>query len=79
MKRFKIVWKDIRYGESLVTAENEEEAREKAEKNEDEDFEELDPSGDWEIDEIIEIEEEDSLEDIGIDLNKPFTFEDQEE
>lgn len=58
MKRFKIVWKDIRYGESAVEAKDENEARKKAKNNEDEDFEELDPSGDWEIDEVIDITNE---------------------
>jgi len=57
MKRFKITWKGTRYGESVVEAENEKEARQKAENNEDEDFEELD-SEDWDIDEIIDLIEE---------------------
>lgn len=59
MKRFKIEWSSMRYGESVVIAETEEEARKKALAGEDEeDFEELDCLGDWNIDEITDITNE---------------------
>ena len=55
MKRFKIVWKDYKIGESVVNAESIEKAIIKANNNEDEDFEELEPCGDWYIKEVIDI------------------------
>jgi len=57
-KKFKILWKSNRYGESVVEAKNKEEARKKANNDEDEDFEELDVLDDWDIEEIREIIDE---------------------
>jgi len=59
MKRFKILWKDYRYGESTVFAKDEKDAIYKAEMGHaDEDFEELDPCGDWFIKEVTDITNE---------------------
>jgi len=60
MKAYKIVWKAVIYGESVVEANSKEEARKLALEGKDRDFEEL-SSGyyddrDWEIEEIIELE-----------------------
>jgi hypothetical protein len=64
MKRFKILWKTTRYGDSYVTAKDEKEARKFAEAGTngvddfEESFEENDYLGDWLIDEIIEVDVE---------------------
>lgn len=59
MKEFKICWKALIYGESVIEATDEEEARIKAKNDEDFDFEMLDEDMnvcDWEIYDIVEIE-----------------------
>ena len=53
---YKVVWVSKLYSESMVEANSPEEAKVKALANEDEDFEQLDPDGDWEIDSVLEIE-----------------------
>ena len=59
MKTYKIVWKAIVYGESVVEANSKEEAERLALEGKDRDFEELTDryyGKDWEIEEIIELD-----------------------
>ena len=56
MATYKIIWVSRLYGESMVEADSVEEARTKALTGQDHDFEVLDPSGDWDIDWIEEVE-----------------------
>lgn len=58
MKRYKVVWKTTRYGDSYVTAKSKKEAKAMIARNEDENFEEEDYLGDWFVDEIIEVDVE---------------------
>jgi len=55
MKDYVIRWKDVKYGESIVSANSVKEAREFAEKGLDHDFEEFDICGDWIIDNVEKI------------------------
>ena len=55
--RYKIVWSFHIFGESVVDATSEKEARELANAGEDRNFEMLDPSDDWEIDKVEELPE----------------------
>lgn len=57
MGQYKVVWQSYLYGESKVEANSLEEARLKALANEDDDFEQLDPENDWEIESVEEIPE----------------------
>lgn len=57
--KYKIVWQSYLYGESSVEADSPEEAEIKALKGEDEDFEQLDPNSDWEIESVAEVEADD--------------------
>jgi len=52
MATYKIVWKCYYYGESVVEANSPEEAKLKAKDGQATDWEELDPSEDWEIDSV---------------------------
>lgn len=59
MPRFLVRWKGISYGESYVTAENEDEALEKAQAGEDKNFAECGEDYPvWDIDEIVLEDEE---------------------
>lgn len=57
MKTYKIVWISKRFGESVVEANSEEEARKLAQDGKDTDFDELDGDDDWAINNIEEIED----------------------
>ena len=50
MPTYKITWVSRLYGTSIVEANSQQEAFEKAMRGEDTDFEQLDPNSDWEID-----------------------------
>jgi hypothetical protein len=54
---YKATWIDKRYGESGVNGNSLAEATENANKGNDFNFEELDPSGDWELVSVELIEE----------------------
>ena len=61
MKRFKINWAGTVFGESFTEAETEQEARKKAEMGHtDEDFEEVDNDTSWEIDDVVEVDDNDN-------------------
>ena len=58
MKKYKVTWREARYGTSSVLANNEEEAKEKAKNNQDFDWEEYVVSTtDWEITDVEEDED----------------------
>jgi hypothetical protein len=57
-KKFKLVWTKTVYGESVVCAKDEGEARCKGMANEDTDFEDMDDTcDDWQLADVIEIED----------------------
>lgn len=58
LHRFKVVWREIRYGESTIEAETEEQARVLCDRNFDDDYEESGYDSSWEIE---------SIEDMGVD------------
>jgi hypothetical protein len=55
MALYKITWKSVRYGQSGVEAESIEEARKKADNEEDFDFEEYEDFFSWDIADIEEV------------------------
>jgi hypothetical protein len=57
MKAYNVLWKMSVYAQSIVEANDEEEAKEKAQKGQDYGFEENDPPNDWEIDKIEYVED----------------------
>ena len=63
MRLYKIVWRTTEYGESSVKAKDKTEARKKALRGEDEDFERLDSCGDWDIYEVIDVKKKNEEDD----------------
>ena len=60
VKRYKINWSGFVYGTSFVEAETEKEAWKKVGKDEDKDFEETADDTSWEIDDIVEVDDNDN-------------------